>query len=126
MNHYPKYTPAPAARHSSARSPARAPKALPNTLMRSGLSPWDGYKRAPAEGQAALRAASLYGDRFEQPDGNILFLVTLRAAQRIQAMLGLPFEQIQSDLQGTYVLARKSGAVVDSGRRVRLANATRG
>ena len=107
-------------------APSRQRKPLPETLLRDGHSPWAGYQRGPATGQAALRAATLFGDRFGQPDGSILYLVTQRAALRLERLLGLPAEQIWRDMQGTFVLARRSGKVLDSGRRVRLTLAAKG
>ena len=120
MNQNFEHVPTPAL------APSRQRKPLPETLTRGGFSPWEGYQRGPAAGQAALRAATLFGDRFEQPDGSILFLVTVRAGLRLERSLGLPAEQIWRDLQGTFVLATRSGKVLDSGRRLRLAPAGKG
>jgi hypothetical protein len=67
--------------------------------------------------QEALRAATLYGDRFVQDDGCVLLLVTQRAAARLVHALGLAPGYVDSTLRGAYVVMRRSGAVVTCGRR---------
>ena len=65
----------------------------------------------------ALRAATLFGDRFVQPDGTVVQLVTQRAALRIAKALGLSPGYVHSVMQGVYVVIRRSGATVTVGRR---------
>lgn len=68
-------------------------------------------------GQAGLRAATLYGDRFVQFDGSVLHLVTRRAAQRLKDELGLRPGYVDDHYRGVYVVMSRSGAVVTAGRR---------
>lgn len=65
----------------------------------------------------ALRAATLFGDRFVLDDGSVVHLVTRRAAARIVDALGLRPGYVDDALRGTYVVIRRSGAVVTCGRR---------
>lgn len=68
-------------------------------------------------GKEALRAATLFGDRFVQDDGCIVHLVTRRAAARITTDLGLRSGYVHDTLYGVYVVMKRSGAVVTCGRR---------
>lgn len=67
--------------------------------------------------QEALRAATLFGDRFVLDDGSVVHLVTRRAAARIVEVLGLRPAYVDDALRGTYVVIKRSGAVVTCGRR---------
>lgn len=67
--------------------------------------------------QEALRAATLFGDRFVQDDGTIVQIVTRRAAARIVNTLGLSPGYVHDQLQNVYVVLRRSGTVVTVGRR---------
>ena len=68
-------------------------------------------------GREGLRAATLFGDRFVQPDGAILHLVTKRACERLSLALGLTRAYIDDQLRGVYVVMTRSGALVTVGRR---------
>ena len=65
----------------------------------------------------ALRAATLFGDRFVQPDGTVIHLVTQRAAERISRVLALTPGYVHSVMRGVYIVMKRSGATVTVGRR---------
>lgn len=67
--------------------------------------------------QEALRAATMFGDRFVLDDGTVMHIVTRRAAARIVEVLGLRAGYVDDALRGTYVVIKRSGAVVTCGRR---------
>ena len=67
--------------------------------------------------QEALRAATLFGDRFVQEDGTIVQIVTRRAAERIVALLGLRPGYVHETMRNVYVVVKRSGAIVTAGRR---------
>ena len=67
--------------------------------------------------QEALRAATLFGDRFVLEDGAVMHLVTRAAAARIVRTLGLTPGYVDDAMRGTYVVIKRSGAVITCGRR---------
>lgn len=67
--------------------------------------------------QEGLRVATLLGDRFVQPDGTVMHLVTHRAVHRACELLGLRPAYAESALQGVFVIMSRSGRVMTMGRR---------